>query len=99
MHCYIYASLRKADSYLWLAERDAFASLPAELTELLGPLRLAMELELEAHRKLPHEDAAQVLEHLRSRGWHLQDRKSTRLNSSHMSISYAVFCLKKKKKK
>src|SRR5690348_5504656 len=28
----------------------------------------------------------------------LQDRKSTRLNSSHPSISYAVFCLKKKKK-
>src|SRR5690554_7747622 len=29
----------------------------------------------------------------------LQDRKSTRLNSSHDRISYAVFCLKKKKKK
>src|SRR5438309_4951724 len=28
----------------------------------------------------------------------VQDRKSTRLNSSHSSISYAVFCLKKKKK-
>src|SRR5690242_20791975 len=28
-----------------------------------------------------------------------KDRKSTRLNSSHMSISYAVFCLKKKKNK
>src|SRR5438477_13097617 len=28
---------------------------------------------------------------------HGEDRKSTRLNSSHMSISYAVFCLKKKK--
>src|SRR5689334_23755398 len=28
-----------------------------------------------------------------------QDRKSTRLNSSHSSISYAVFCLKKKKQK
>src|SRR5579864_9704689 len=28
----------------------------------------------------------------------IQDRKSTRLKSSHMSISYAVFCLKKKKK-
>src|SRR5438132_3157397 len=28
-----------------------------------------------------------------------QDRKSTRLNSSHTVISYAVFCLKKKKKK
>src|SRR5262245_65978764 len=29
----------------------------------------------------------------------LSDRKSTRLNSSHLGISYAVFCLKKKKKK
>src|SRR3712207_6958240 len=29
----------------------------------------------------------------------LRDRKSTRLNSSHANISYAVFCLKKKKKK
>src|SRR5688572_32248500 len=30
---------------------------------------------------------------------HVRDRKSTRLNSSHSQISYAVFCLKKKKKK
>src|SRR5690625_7121319 len=29
----------------------------------------------------------------------LLDRKSTRLNSSHVAISYAVFCLKKKKKR
>src|SRR5438876_8457284 len=54
------------------------------------------------------EAAAQARDHLRQhrhqeaersaveiRG----DRKSTRLNSSHPSISYAVFCLKKKKKK
>src|SRR5690348_18083839 len=38
-------------------------------------------------RRAPHEPLARV------------DRKSTRLNSSHPSISYAVFCLKKKKKK
>src|SRR5437870_11340193 len=31
--------------------------------------------------------------------WYSGDRKSTRLNSSHVAISYAVFCLKKKKKK
>src|ERR1039458_6516226 len=30
--------------------------------------------------------------------WYRLDRKSTRLNSSHLGISYAVFCLKKKKK-
>src|SRR5215813_7715910 len=33
------------------------------------------------------------------RWWGCRDRKSTRLNSSHVRISYAVFCLKKKKKK
>src|SRR5262245_64324789 len=40
----------------------------------------------------------------RDASWHVpsepsQDRKSTRLNSSHLGISYAVFCLKKNKKK
>src|SRR5690348_18035426 len=37
--------------------------------------------------------------HRRGIGKILLDRKSTRLNSSHPSISYAVFCLKKKKTK
>src|SRR3712207_8779335 len=41
-------------------------------------------------------------EQRRQAGWHhlwhyVEDRKSTRLNSSHANISYAVFCLKKKK--
>src|SRR5437667_4102385 len=36
---------------------------------------------------------------LKKRKSKAQDRKSTRLNSSHITISYAVFCLKKKKKK
>src|SRR5437868_7914094 len=46
---------------------------------------------------MPRENAqvlpARHVEHDRGRGL---DRKSTRLNSSHVSISYAVFCLKKK---
>src|SRR5207245_10976255 len=37
-----------------------------------------------------------VAERVRDGNSNLQDRKSTRLNSSHGSISYAVFCLKKK---
>src|SRR5438034_8182963 len=40
-----------------------------------------------------HERPGQLL-----RAARLRDRKSTRLNSSHTVISYAVFCLKKKKK-
>src|SRR5690554_7442994 len=42
-------------------------------------------------------DAVREASH-RIRG-RVKDRKSTRLNSSHVRISYAVFCLKKKKKK
>src|SRR5260221_7519228 len=42
--------------------------------------------------------ARRVLNSVHSSGrWALGDRKSTRLNSSHTVISYAVFCLKKKK--
>src|SRR2546421_3663829 len=39
-----------------------------------------------------------VLADSRIEEWSVTDRKSTRLNSSHDQISYAVFCLKKKKK-
>src|SRR5256886_16772544 len=44
-------------------------------------------------KSIPTRNRAQLY---RLRKW--QDRKSTRLNSSHSQISYAVFCLKKKKK-
>src|SRR5688572_31527678 len=51
----------------------------------------------------PSSSASEVLdlteEHLLSDRGEEGDRKSTRLNSSHSQISYAVFCLKKKKKK
>src|SRR3989442_8292540 len=46
----------------------------------------------EPHRRWRAGFVIDALEHDRS------DRKSTRLNSSHVRISYAVFCLKKKKK-
>src|SRR3712207_7539726 len=44
-------------------------------------------------RGVPNESALRIMTR------NSRDRKSTRLNSSHANISYAVFCLKKKKKK
>src|SRR5437773_3385441 len=41
---------------------------------------------------------SQIMMSQEKRHPHAIDRKSTRLNSSHITISYAVFCLKKKKK-
>src|SRR5690348_17696425 len=66
-----------------------------------------IEQQAEGHKPSRHHDQLRMqgmshernLRHERfSSGFPCEDRKSTRLNSSHPSISYAVFCLKKKKK-
>src|SRR2546422_3895090 len=49
------------------------------------------------HSAMPQPNFVPVIPST-SRSTHSRDRKSTRLNSSHGYISYAVFCLKKKKK-
>src|SRR5207249_9920826 len=64
-----------------------------------GPLRPREDQA--PHPRVPRGEEAQPERQepdpvLRRAAW--GDRKSTRLNSSHVSISYAVFCLKKKKK-
>src|SRR2546427_8569746 len=51
-------------------------------------------IRLNAREKRPISNA-----HSNESNGFVQDRKSTRLNSSHSQISYAVFCLKKKKTK
>src|SRR5690242_20828195 len=64
-------------------------------TQMMDPRAVAEHLAAFAMDN-PELGRAWLFEVLRSSR---PDRKSTRLNSSHMSISYAVFCLKKKKKK
>src|SRR5437588_8819804 len=56
-------------------------------------------LPLEQQRDVRSRQTRQVAEQPLHRHRGAQDRKSTRLNSSHTVISYAVFCLKKKNKK
>src|SRR2546427_6072187 len=60
-------------------------------------VRAAMRPTAPVNRRLGVTGAP--LQALTPRAPGLRDRKSTRLNSSHSQISYAVFCLKKKKKK
>src|SRR5439155_25751236 len=51
--------------------------------------------DVDARRERPERSARRALQHRLV----VRDRKSTRLNSSHVAISYAVFCLKKKRLK
>src|SRR4051812_49638677 len=63
------------------AEILAAVKRRTEVSQAIGKVRMAS-----GGTRLVHSREMKVI-----------DRKSTRLNSSHMSISYAVFCLKKKK--
>src|SRR3712207_7887821 len=65
-----------------LATSEVFGLSPSDVTLALNRAR---------RRRAPLAAA------LRDAAEHPEDRKSTRLNSSHANISYAVFCLKKKK--
>src|SRR5256885_12877893 len=60
----------------------------------------ALPISATHHRaRAPTPSARRSRWSFRIGGFRPPDRKSTRLNSSHLVISYAVFCLKKKKKK
>jgi uncharacterized protein YcgL (UPF0745 family) len=72
MHAYVYKSLRKADTYVYLAARDDFERLPEPLRTQLGPLQFVLDVALTPERKLAREDAATVRENLVLRGFHLQ---------------------------
>src|SRR5438874_10058105 len=79
--------------YTTLFRSEAVASRCDPAADSAWPLRPGN------YRRLTHLGAKQKMPHLLLRTQMRQspDRKSTRLNSSHVEISYAVFCLKKKK--
>ncbi len=90
MQCFVYASLRKVDSYVWLATRDALDVLPESLVLMLGELRFVMEVQLDEQRRLPIEDTQQVLEHLRTQGWHLQlPPQETLATANHLPYTHS----------
>ncbi|MEO6264196.1 MAG: YcgL domain-containing protein [Luteimonas sp.] len=72
MHAYVYKSLKKADTYVYLAGRDDFARLPEPVRSQLGTLQFVLDVDLSPERKLARGDAMVVRENLVARGFHLQ---------------------------
>src|SRR2546429_2821703 len=80
-------------------QRRAFLSRDANATKSTPPKSvLAAKGLTDAEQKAWDDAVAYYLVNYADKDLHFTDRKSTRLNSSHGYISYAVFCLKKKKK-
>src|SRR5256885_11114970 len=76
-------------------QEEAFerALRPKSLAEYIGQEKIRGQLSIFVEAARNRKEA---LDHVLLYGPHMIDRKSTRLNSSHLVISYAVFCLKKK---
>lgn len=72
MHCYVYKSLLKSDTYLYVKEKDVFTALPAELLESLGRMKRVLDLDLVTGRKLARADAEAVKADLVRVGYYLQ---------------------------
>jgi uncharacterized protein YcgL (UPF0745 family) len=72
MHCFVYKSRSKSDTYVYLRDRENFECLPASVRESLGALVLVMDIELSPERKLARESALVVIDHLHRSGFHLQ---------------------------
>ena len=72
MHAYVYKSQRRADTYVYLAARDAFGRLPEALRTRLGPLQFVLDVALVPGRSLARENPDEVRANLLGRGFHLQ---------------------------
>ena len=72
MQAYVYKSLRKADTFVYLAARDDFESVPDALRAPLGSLAFVLEVALTPERKLARGNTAQVRENLAAHGFHIQ---------------------------
>lgn len=72
MHCHVYRSSKRDDTYVYLRERDAFGLLPANIAMTLGELHFVLDVTLTPERKLAREDAAVVRANLAARGFHIQ---------------------------
>src|SRR2546427_6302214 len=89
-------------------ESVEFVSQPAKLLRIASMIREVLQDVRQSSvdepgrkrlREIYDRAVGELKEGLSEDLQHELDRKSTRLNSSHSQISYAVFCLKKKKKK
>ena len=83
MLCTIYKSLKKQDTYLYVATKDDFSRVPASLLRLLGQPVHVMDLELSPERKLAQEDVMEVMTNLQERGWQLQMPKREEWLGAH----------------
>ena len=72
MLCAVYKSIRKSQTYLFIAKRDDFASVPDALMTQFGPPQLVSMLNIQDKTKLALADSANVQASIIENGYYLQ---------------------------
>lgn len=69
---WIYKGARRAETYLYVPEKNNFQRVPQDLLDALGTLELVMELELDEERRLARVDAKEIMKGVSRVGYFLQ---------------------------
>ena len=72
MQTWVYKSMRKADTYLYVRDKDDFTQVPSALLDLIGNLELVLDVDLDGRDKLARADITEVRKLLTEQGFYLQ---------------------------
>lgn len=76
MICYVYRSIRKRDTYLYIKEEGDFNCIPETVLQVFGPPEFSLSFELHTERRLAQADTNEVMKRLETEGFYLQLPKS-----------------------
>jgi uncharacterized protein YcgL (UPF0745 family) len=82
MLCFVYKSLKKSDTYLYVKNKDDFTNLPEALRNMLGKLEFVMEVDLTQREKLARVDSEQLRQQLEQQGFYLQLPPTTEFHNA-----------------
>ncbi len=70
--CFVYRSLKKDNTYLYITTKDDFDKVPKSLMDVFGTGEFCFDFKHEPTRKLAQENSQQVYDNLLDLGFHLQ---------------------------
>ena len=72
LHCCVYKSLHKQETFLFVLQENDFSSVPEPLLEALGKIEKLIELELTPERQMAKGKASHIINDLLEKGFYLQ---------------------------
>lgn len=85
MECVVYKSLKKDETYVFIATSTPLSDLPDELMKVLGQTEMVMTLNLTPEKKMARGTAAEIMQSINEQGFHLQMPENPQLNENPLA--------------